>query len=72
MPTHQARRNVDGDWVVFSVDDRGAASREGKNFYRDHMFSFPGWRARRFARQLSKPPKKIKTITYTDGRRARQ
>lgn len=73
MPTYQARRDADGDWSVLTIDGQGAASRQAKKtFYRDHVFSFPGWRARRYARKLSKPPKKIRTITYTDGRQVRR
>ena len=75
MATFQARRTKDGDWEVFAVDQYGAVSRSHeRKFYKEGPnFLVIGWQARRCARQLSTPPKakKVKTVTYTNGKRVR-
>lgn len=75
MPSYQARRNSEGDWEIYAVDQFGATSRtREKTFYKDGMYFFLiGWAARRYARQLSTPPKtkKVKSFTYKDGKRVK-
>lgn len=75
MPTYQARRANSGDWEVFAGDERGALSRtHERTFYKDRLnFLYVGWLARRCARQLSKPPKpkKVKAVTYSNGKRVK-
>lgn len=75
MASYQARRNSEGDWEIYAVDQFGATSRtREKTFYNDGFdFLYVGWRARRYARQLSTPPKtkKVKAFTYKDGKRVK-
>lgn len=76
MPTYQVQRDADGDWRVYAVDRQGAvSSAHEKTFYKDSNFLFfAGWRARRWARQASKPPKvkKTKLVTYTNGKQVQR
>jgi hypothetical protein len=76
MPTYQAQRDAEGDWRVYEVDRQGAVSSSHKKvFYREkYLYVFAGWKARKWARLASKPPKvkKVKQVTYTNGKQVQR